>query len=118
MWDNGINFVICIFKKLFHRHRKRPMIITTIKILCRQGKRKEIVQTIKGLTEQLIKERGCVKADLYQDLDDQDTLYFAQEWQTIGDLEKHKTSKFLAVLLGLETLLAASVEVKHAVRLE
>ena len=93
------------------------MIITTIKILCRKGKRKEIVQTIKGLTEQLIKEGGCVKADLYQDLDDKDTLYFTQEWQTRKDLEKYKTSKSLAVLLGLETLLADSVEIKHAVKL-
>ncbi len=57
------------------------MIITTIKIHCRKEKRKEIVQTIKGLTEQLTKDGGCVKADLYQDLDDKDTLYFTKEWQ-------------------------------------
>ncbi len=92
------------------------MIITTIKIHCRKGKRKEIVQTIKGLTEQLTKDGGCVKAELYQDLDDKDTLYFMKEWQTKKDLEKYKTSKFLAVLLGLEPLLRDSVEIKHAVK--
>ena len=93
------------------------MIITTIKILCRKGKKKEIVQTIKGLTEQLIKEVGCVKADLYQDLDDQDTFCFTQEWQTRGGLEKHKTSKSLVVLLGLETLPAESPAIKYTVKL-
>ena len=93
------------------------MIITTIKIHCRKGKRKEIVQTIKALTEQLTKDEGCIKADLYQDLDDKDTLYFMEEWQSRKNLEKYKTSKTLAVLLGLETLLADSVEIKHAVKL-
>ena len=93
------------------------MIITTIKIHCRKGKRKEIVQTIKGLTEQLPKDGGCVKADFYQDLDDKDTLYFTVEWQTRKALEKYKTSKYLAVLLGLEPLLTDSVEIRHAVKL-
>ncbi len=93
------------------------MIITTIKIHCRKEKRKEIVQTIKALTEQLTKDGGCVKAALYQDLDDQDTLYFTKEWQSRKNLEKYKTSKSLAVLLGLETLLADSVEIRHAVKL-
>lgn len=94
------------------------MIITTIKIHSRTQKRKEIVQTIKGLTEQLTKDGVCVKADLYQDLDDKDTLYLMEEWQSRKDLEKFKTSKSLAVLLGLETLLADSVEINHAVKFE
>ena len=93
------------------------MMITTVKILCRKEKRKEIVQTIQGLMEQLIKEGDCVKADLYQDLDNKDILYFNEEWQTRKDLEKYKTSKSLAVLLGLESLLAESVEINHAVKL-
>ena len=94
------------------------MIITTNKIICQKGKRKEIVQTIKGLVEQLIQEEGCVNADLYQDLDDKDILYFTEEWQTKKALENYKTSKSLAVLLGLETLLAESLEIKQAVKLE
>ena len=93
------------------------MLITIIKIRCRREKRKEIVQTIKGLTEQLTKDGGIGKADLYQDLDNKDILYFTQEWQTRKDLEKYKISKSLAVLFGLETLLAESVEISHLVKL-
>lgn len=93
------------------------MIITTIKIHCRRDKRKEIVQTIKGLTEQLTTDGGCLRADLYQDLDNKDTLYFTEDWPTRKDLEKYKTSKSMSVLLGLETLLAEAVEIKHAVKL-
>lgn len=93
------------------------MILTTIKIHGRSEKRKEIVQTIKALSEQLAQDNGCMKADLYQDLDDKDTLYFLEEWLTRKDLDKYKTSKSLAVLLGLETLLTESLEIKHAVKL-
>lgn len=113
-----MNIVVPFLKKLFHRHcNGGGMIITTIKIRGRAETRKEIAQTIKGLTEQLTKDGGCVKADLYQDLDDKDTFYFMEEWQTRKALEKHKTSKYMAVLFGLETLLAESVEINHAVKL-
>ena len=63
------------------------MIITTIKIHGRARNRKEIVQTIKGLMEQLTKDGGCVKADLFQDLDDEDTFYLMEEWQSKKILE-------------------------------
>jgi quinol monooxygenase YgiN len=88
------------------------MIITTIKIHGRSGKRKEIVQTINGLSEQMIKNGECLRADLCLDLDVKDTFYFMVEWQTRKDLEKYKSSKSLAVLL------ADSVEIINAVRLE
>ena len=93
------------------------MIVTTIKIHCRSGKRRVIVQTIKGLAEQLVLNGECLKAELYQGLDDKETFYIIEEWQTWKALEKYKSLKSLAVLLGLETLLAESVEIKHTVKL-
>ena len=67
------------------------MLIATIKLHGRAEKRKEIVQTLKCLEEQLTKDGGCVKADLYLDLDDEDTFYLTGEWQTGKDLEKYKS---------------------------
>lgn len=93
------------------------MIITTIKIHGRPEKRKEILLTLKGLTKQMIKDGSCVKADLYRDVSDRDVFYFARECRTKSDLEKYKTSKSLAVLLGLESLLTESLEINHAVRM-
>jgi quinol monooxygenase YgiN len=97
-------------------YTREAMIITTIKIHGRSEKRREIVQTFKGLPEQLIQNEGCLKTNLFQDLDDNDTFYFTKECQTREDLGKFKISKSLAVLLGLETLLVESVEIKHAVK--
>ena len=93
------------------------MIITTIKIHARSEKRKEILLTLKGLTRQMIKDGNCLRADLYQDIHDRNIFYFSRECRTKSDLEKYKTSKSLAVLLGLETLLTQSVEINHAVRM-
>lgn len=93
------------------------MLITTIKLHGRPEKRKEIMQTLKGLTRQLAKDRGCLRADLYQDIDDKDTLYVIEEWRSQEDLDRYKSSRSLAVLLGLESLLVKPAEIQHAVKL-
>jgi quinol monooxygenase YgiN len=91
------------------------MIITTIKIHGLPQKRKEILQTIKGLVDQMAKDDGCKRADLYRDLYDRDVFYIMEEWKTVSDLEKHKKSKSLAILFGLESLLVESLEIQYAV---
>ena len=92
------------------------MIITTIKLHGLPQKRREIIQTIKGLAHQTAKDDGCKNSDFYQDLYDKDIFYLTKEWQTANDLEKYKKSKSLAVLFGLEALLVESLEIKHAVK--
>ncbi len=92
------------------------MIVTTIKIHGLSQKRREILQTIKGLADQVVKDGGCTKADFYQDIENKDIFYLMEEWQTVDDLEKFLKSRSLAVLLGLDNLLAERLEIKHAVK--
>jgi quinol monooxygenase YgiN len=94
------------------------MILTTIKVHGQTAKRKEIIQTIRELAGRMTEDKGCLKANLYMDLEDKDTLYFMEEWRTRSDLEKYKNSKSLTVLLGLESLLVEGLEIKHAVKCE
>lgn len=94
------------------------MILTTIKVHGQSAKRKEIIQTINELAGRMADDEGCLKADLYIDIDDKDTFYFMEEWSTLGDLEKYKKSKSLTVLLGLESLLVEGLEIKHAIKCE
>ena len=98
------------------KESERRMITTTIKIHGLPQKRREIIQTIKGLAERLAKDDGCNNASIYQDLHDKNVFYLMEEWKTASDLEKYKKSKSLAVLLGLEALLVESLEIKHAVK--
>ena len=92
------------------------MILTTIKVHGQPAKRKEIIQTINELADQMAEEEGCLKADLYNDLEDKDTFYFMEEWSTKKDLDKFQNSRSLSVLLGLESLLVESLEIKHAAK--
>ena len=94
------------------------MILTTIKVHGQSAKRKEIIQTINELAGRLADDEGCLKADLYVDIDDNDTFYFMEEWSTQVDLEKYKKSKSLSVLLGLESLSVEGLEIKHAIKCE
>ncbi|MGB3210816.1 MAG: antibiotic biosynthesis monooxygenase [Desulforhopalus sp.] len=92
------------------------MIITTIRLHGLPQKRKEIIQTVRGLADQMAKDDGCNYADFYQDLHDKNVFYLMEEWKTASDLENHKKSKSYAVLFGLEALLVESLEIKHAVK--
>ncbi|TKB26243.1 hypothetical protein FCL47_10945 [Desulfopila sp. IMCC35006] len=92
------------------------MIVTTIKIHGLSRKRREIIQTIKGLADQVVKDEGCTSADFYQDMENKDIFYLLEEWKTIEDLERYLNSRSLAVLLGLDNLLAERLEIKHAVK--
>ncbi len=92
------------------------MIITTIKIHGRSQKRKEIIQTIKGLADQMVQFEGCSNANFYQDIANKDIFYLIEEWKTVGDLEKYLKSKSIAVLFGIETLLIESLEIKHGIK--
>lgn len=93
-----------------------PMLLTTIRIHGRPEKRKEIMQAIRGLVVKVAREKGCLKVNIYQDIEDKDTLYLFEEWQTMDDLENYKKSNTLSVLLGLESLLSESLQIKHAVK--
>ena len=92
------------------------MIITTIKIHGLKQKRKEIFQTLTELVDEMpAKQAGCLRANLYEDLENKDIHYLMEEWATRKDLEDYRKSGSLAVLLGLEALLVEEIDIKHAV---
>lgn len=92
------------------------MILTSIKIHGLKSKRKEIIQTVKGIAEQVSGFQGCLRAEIYQDIENDDILYLMEEWESSQDLDKYRKSKSLAVLLGLESLLVETPEINHAVK--
>ena len=93
------------------------MIISTVRIHGRADKRKEILQTLRGLTETLVDRDGCLGAELFRDLENRDTLYVVERWRSQRDLIQHRQSRTMAVLRGLESLLVEAIEVQHAVKM-
>lgn len=88
------------------------MIIATVKMKGRDDKRREIMQTITGIADQVKQCKGCVGAYCYQDLSDQNAFYYIQEWQSRQEMEDHLNSKLFSALLGLKTILAESPQVE------
>ncbi len=88
------------------------MIFFTVMIKGRAGKRKEILQTIHGVLDQVKKKEGCQGAKSYQDLNDENIFYLVEEWRTLEDMDRYLRSNLFAVLLGIEPILADKPEVK------
>ncbi|MGB3210385.1 MAG: antibiotic biosynthesis monooxygenase [Desulforhopalus sp.] len=87
------------------------MIRTTLKLHGNPSKRKEILQTLVSISELKFNAQGCLKTEIYRDLDDIDIFYLFSDWATEKDLEECKQSKFMAVLRGLQFLLVDDMHI-------
>ncbi len=88
------------------------MITASITIHGQPEKRMEILQTIKGIKEQLSSGTRCRQVNIYQDIDDQNTFFFVENWLTEHDLDNYLSSRLFKVLLGLTPILKESPEIK------
>lgn len=88
------------------------MFISSIRMKGRSDKRKEIIQTLSGISYQVRRKKGCLNAKSYQAIDDKDAFYLVEEWRTQQDMEEYMSSKLFAALLGIKTILVEKPDVK------
>jgi len=81
------------------------MLISSIRMKGRSDKRKEIVQTLNGISDQVRLKKGCLNAKNYQDIDNEDIFYLVEEWGTQQDMDDFMKSQLFAALLGIQTIL-------------
>jgi quinol monooxygenase YgiN len=74
-------------------------------------KRKELLQTLEAILERVRKETGCVKANLYQNMDNDRGFMLIEEWRNQEDLENHIRSDSFSVLRGANSLLEREPEI-------
>ena len=91
------------------------MIIATINIKVIQEKRAELLQTLRSMTKQILKEKGCKSCDFYQDVEDKNAFTLAEEWETQEDMDNHIKSDMFCALLGTKNLLSEPPEIKFRV---
>ena len=77
----------------------------------RPEKRKELVQTLDAIVEDVKKESGCLHANFYQDAGNDKNFLLVEEWATRKDFEVHLHSDIFAVLLGAGSLMIGSPKV-------
>jgi quinol monooxygenase YgiN len=89
------------------------MIVAAVKMKGREEKRREILQTIRDITDQVRKSEGCLGADCYQDISDKNVFYHVQQWQSRKHLDNHMHSKLFSALLGIKSILAEPPQIEH-----
>jgi quinol monooxygenase YgiN len=73
-------------------------------------KRKELCQTIVSLVSSLRTEKGCLRCDFYQSMEDENELRILEEWDTRENLDSHLNSERFRILRGAMNLLQEHYE--------
>lgn len=87
------------------------MILLIIRMKVLAEKRKELSQTISSLMASIRTEKGCLRCEFCQNMEDENGLSFLEEWHTREDLKSHLRSERFKVLRGAMTLLKAPYEI-------
>jgi len=69
-------------------------------------KQKEVVQTLLSLLERAGKEKGCLRYEIFNDIEDENAFLLISEWETRQYLDSHMKSDRFSVLLGTKSLLS------------
>ena len=82
----------------------------------RPEKRKELIQTIRTIVQEVRRENGCVDSTFYQNYENENDLFLIEEWETRQALDDHLQSAGFTVLIGARSLLSRPAEIRiHSV---
>jgi quinol monooxygenase YgiN len=87
------------------------MILVIIRMKVLAEKRMELSQTIALLIGSIRTEKGCLRCNFYQSMEDENELCFLEEWGTREDLNSHLNSDLFSVLRGTMNLLREPYEI-------
>ncbi|KPK30468.1 MAG: hypothetical protein AMK69_03075 [Nitrospira bacterium SG8_3] len=90
------------------------MIVSSTVISVPSENRKEFLQTLHLLLGGIRGEQGCIKYNVYQDVENQKVFILIEEWETQADLDRHLRSDKFGVLLGALKLLSDTPEIKFS----
>ncbi len=87
-------------------------ILVTLKMIVQPERRRDLLETMRGMLEPARVERGCLSYHLYQDVEDRNTLVLVEEWETQKDMENHIRTDNQRRLLVLMDLLREQPELR------
>ena len=92
------------------------MVIIFVRINVRPANRQELSQTFLSIVEHVRKESGCLHADFYQDIENENDFLVVEEWANQKDLDDHLQSDIFTVIVGAGSLMSRPPEiVRHTV---
>ena len=87
------------------------MIEATIKMKVVPEKRAELLQTLRSMTEEIRKEKGCISCYFYQDVENENIFSVIEEWKTQEELDSHLKSDMFGALIGAKSLLVEPADI-------
>jgi quinol monooxygenase YgiN len=88
------------------------VILVTLKMIVQPEKRRDLLETIRGMLEPARVERGCLSYRLYEDIENRNAFVLLEEWATQEDLERHIRTDNQRGLLALMDLLSEQPEMR------
>jgi quinol monooxygenase YgiN len=86
------------------------MILAIIRMKVLPGKREELSQTIVSLIGSLRTEKGCLRCDFCQGIENVNELSMLEEWDTRENFNNHLESERFRILRGAMNLLQEPYE--------
>ena len=74
-------------------------------------KRRELLQTLSSIAEQVRNESGCRRAVVFQNVEDDNELLLIEEWSTQKDSDAHLDSDLFTILRGAGGLMRQPPEI-------
>jgi len=87
-------------------------ILVTLRMIVRPERRRDLLETLRGMLEPVRVERGCLSYRLYEDVEDRNTFVLVEEWKTQKDIESHILTDNQRRLLALMDLLSEQPELR------
>ena len=88
------------------------MILSTLRMIVRPERRRDLLETMRGMLEPSRVERGCLSYRLYEDVENRDAFILLEEWETQADLERHISKDSELQLLSLMDFLIEKPELR------
>jgi quinol monooxygenase YgiN len=79
------------------------MVISTLRIVTTPQSRAKVVRTLTAQFGPTRLQQGCLRCDLYQDVENPEAITLVEEWQSQADLDiRLRSEDYRAVLAAIE----------------
>lgn len=75
------------------------MIKVVAKNFLKEGTKEEVLEIFKELVAETVKEKGCIKYEVFEDLKNPNILSMIEEWESMEDLTAHMNSEHFKKLV-------------------
>jgi quinol monooxygenase YgiN len=91
-------------------HKEEKLLFYQIKIVVKQYKRDEFVESMRSFARKIRKEKGCLEYSLCRDIEKENTYSVVGEWKTRKAVEKHFQTHDFEVFIGAARVLGETFE--------